>query len=65
MLTERIDELKEELVKDTQKVLRINSVVKYNEGNKKFGPGAEQVLETTLNIAKDMGFKTVNLDGIV
>ena len=65
MLIERIDELKEELVKDTQKILRINSVVKYNEGNKKFGSGAEKVLETTLNIAKDMGFKTVNLDGIV
>lgn len=64
MINERIEELKEDLVKDTQKILRINSVVKYNEDNKKFGNGAEKVLEETLNIAKNMGFKTVNLDGM-
>lgn len=65
MIKNEIDRLKDKLIEDTQKVLQINSVVKYDENGKKFGEGVTNSLKLVLSIAEDMGFKAVNLDDYV
>lgn len=65
MISKIIDDMRYELIKTTQEVIKINSVVHYNENGKKFGEGPDKALNKVLNIAEAMGFKTVNLDGLV
>ena len=64
-LNKRIDELREDLIKSTQEVLRIKSVEDVAVPGKPYGEGVNKALETALNIAKKLGFKTVNLDGYI
>lgn len=65
MIDEKINGLSDKLIEDTQKVLQINSVVKYNENGTRFGIGVTNALNTVLSIAEEMGFKAVNLDNYV
>ena len=64
-LNKRIDELREDLIKSTQEVLRIKSVEDVAVPGKPYGEGVNKALEAALNIAKKLGFKTVNLDGYI
>lgn len=60
---ERVDQLKEDIIRSAQKVIRVKSVEDEPETGKPFGPGVNECLETTLNIAEIMGLKTKNVDG--
>ncbi len=63
MLNEKIEELKEELVKSTQEVLKIKSVEEDAKEGMPFGEGVSKALNKTLDICSKLGFKTVNMDG--
>ncbi|GIM28790.1 dipeptidase PepV [Clostridium polyendosporum] len=64
----KIEELREELIKDTQKILKIKSVeIKEEVGvsYRPFGKGIGEALEFALALCKDFGFRTVNMDGYI
>lgn len=65
IINKKIEELKEDLIKDTQEILRIKSVEEPALPGKPFGEGVSKALETALSIAEKLGFKTKNLDGYV
>lgn len=64
-LNKRIDELKDELIKSTQKIIRIKSVEDEASDGMPFGEGVNRALECALKISKKLGFETKNLDGYV
>ncbi|MBE6069511.1 MAG: dipeptidase PepV [Clostridium lundense] len=64
-LNKKIDELKEELIKSTQQIIRIKSVEDEPKNGMPFGEGVNRALEYALKISKRLGFKTKNLDGYV
>lgn len=59
---ELIDSYKEDIVKSTQEIIRIKSVEDEEKPNMPFGEGVYLALDYALNLAKEMGFKTKNLD---
>jgi len=65
IINKKIDELKDDLIKDTQEVLRIKSIEEAALPGKPFGEGVSKALETALSISERLGFKTKNLDGYV
>lgn len=64
-INKRIEELQEELIKSTQEVIKIKSVLEEPQAGMPFGPGVARVLTKALEIAKKLGFKTVNMDGYI
>lgn len=64
-LNKRIDEFKEDIIKDTAELVKIKSVEEAPKGDMPFGEGPAKALQCALNIAKKLGFKTVNLDNYV
>ncbi|WP_125152482.1 dipeptidase PepV [Clostridium rectalis] len=64
-LNKKIHELKEELIKSTQEIMRIKSVEEEAKENMPFGEGVSKALECALEISRRLGFKTKNLDGYV
>lgn len=59
-----IENLKEEIIKNTQELIRIPSVGSTsNNINMPFGENANKALEYVLNLGKNLGFKVKNLDG--
>lgn len=64
-LNKKIDELKEELIKSTQEIIRIKSIEDEPKNGMPFGEGVNRALEYALKISKKLGFKTKNLDGYV
>lgn len=59
-----IENLKEEIIKSTQELIRIPSVGSTsNNINMPFGENANKALEYVLNLGKNLGFKVKNLDG--
>lgn len=59
-----IDNLKDEIIEKTQELIRISSVYsKSNDVNKPFGENANKALEYILDLGKNLGFRTKNLDG--
>lgn len=57
---------KDDLIKDLQALIRINSELTTFDPNRKgapFGEGNREALDLMLNIGKNDGFETVNLDG--
>lgn len=63
-LNKIIDDYKENIIKDTQKLISFNSI--YEECDvpgQPFGPEIASALECALEMAEDMGFKTRNVDG--
>ncbi|MGM0437911.1 MAG: dipeptidase PepV [Bacillota bacterium] len=62
-LNSRIDEMRDNIIATTQELIRIKSVQDSPEDGKPFGKGVNKALEATLEIAKNMGFKTENVDG--
>lgn len=60
-----IDEHFQGTLKDIQKIVRIKTVKEESTAGAPFGLGLKKGLEETLNIAKALGFKTVNLDNYI
>lgn len=64
MLENYIDTLKDEIVEKTQKLIQIPSVYsKSSDPSKPFGENVNKALEYILNLGKELGFKTKNIDG--
>ncbi|WP_050606512.1 dipeptidase PepV [Clostridium niameyense] len=60
-----VDGFKEEIIKSTQDLVKIRSVQDEPREGKPFGEGVASALDKALEISKELGFKTVNLDGYV
>ncbi|MEE0865403.1 MAG: dipeptidase PepV [Clostridia bacterium] len=64
MLDNYINNLKDEIIRSTQELIKIPSV--YNTSNNPsipFGENVNKALEYTLELGKKLGFRTKNLDG--
>jgi len=64
-LNNLIDVMKEDIIKSTQEIIKIKSVEGESKPGMPFGEGVNKALENALDVAKDLGFHTVNLDGYV
>jgi len=65
-LNEIIDSYKEDIIRDTQKLMAYNSVYeKSDQPGQPFGQQIAAALECALEMATGMGFKTRNVDGYV
>lgn len=64
-IDDRVDEIKDDIIKSIQDVVKIRSVTDKAKPGMPFGEGVGSTLEKALDIAENMGFKTVNLDGYV
>ena len=62
-LNKQIDEMKDNIIATTQELVKIKSVQDEAKEGKPFGEGVNKALETTLEIANNMGFETENIDG--
>lgn len=64
MLENYIENLKDEIIEKTQELIKIPSVhSKSTNPSKPFGENANKALEYILNLGKELGFRTKNLDG--
>lgn len=64
MLENYIENKKYEIIKKTQELIKIPSIhSESNDLSKPFGENANKALEYILNLGKELGFKTKNLDG--
>ena len=64
MLADVIDNLKDDIVKTTQELIRIPSVYeKSNDKKMPFGKNVNSALEYMLNLGEKLGFRTKNIDG--
>ena len=63
MLSERIDELKEEILSSTQRLLKIRSLEGKALPGMPFGKEVNDALMEALKISEELGFKTKNIDG--
>jgi len=64
-LNKLIDDMKEDIIKSTQEVIKIKSVESESKPGMPFGEGVAKTLECALNTAKRLGLHTVNVDGYV
>jgi succinyl-diaminopimelate desuccinylase len=64
-INNRIDEMKEDIIKSTTEVVKIKSLEGEPKEGMPFGEGPYTAMQKALEIAKGLGFKTVNLDGYV
>ena len=64
-LDEKILELKEEIISSVGKCVEIKSVEEEPKGNMPFGEGVQKALEYSLDLSKNLGFKTVNVDNMI
>ena len=64
MLDNIIDNLKNDIVKTTQELIKIPSVYSKSDDNSKpFGKNVNSALEYMLDLGKKLGFRTKNIDG--
>lgn len=64
-LNDQVNSLKEDLIRETQAILRIKSVQEEAQPGKPFGSGIDQALKAALALAEKLGFSTINLDGYI
>ena len=64
-LNKKVDQLKEDLVKSTQEIVKIKSVEGEPKDGMPFGEDVNNALKCALDISKKLGFKTVNMNGYV
>ena len=62
LLNKLIDSYRDDMVKDLQTLIRINSVKQDAIGDMPFGKGVQDALEAALAISERMGYKTRNID---
>lgn len=60
---ELVDSYKDDIIKTTQELVNIKSVEGVERKGMPFGEGPYKALEYALNLSKEMGFETANLDG--
>lgn len=65
LISNKIDDMKDDLIKSVQEIIKIKSVEDTTKDGMPFGEGVSKSLECALEISKKLGFKTVNLDGYV
>lgn len=61
--TKQIEGYKDDIVKSTQEIVNIRSVEGEAKPGMPFGEGAYEGLQYALNLSKEMGFETKNLNG--
>ena len=61
-IKEKIHSLSEDLLKNIERLVVINSQLGTPAEGMPFGPGPAKALDEALSIARELGFKTVNLD---
>ncbi len=64
-LDEKILQEKEEIIKGVEKCVQIKSVEEEPKENMPFGEGVQKVFEYSLDLSKNLGFKTVNVDNMI
>lgn len=64
-IDDRVDEIRDDIIKSIQEVVKIRSVTDAAKPGMPFGQGVGSTLQKALDIAESIGFKTVNLDGYV
>ncbi|MCY6371611.1 dipeptidase PepV [Clostridium ganghwense] len=64
-LNRKIDEMREEIIKSTQEIIKIKSVEEQPKEGMPFGEGPYNALKYALDLCEKLGFKTVNLDNYV
>lgn len=64
-LNKKIDELSSDLIKSTQEIVKIKSLEGEKKDNMPFGEDVDRCLNFALDLSKNLGFKTVNLDGYI
>ena len=64
-LNRKVDELKEEMIAATQKLVRVKSLEAAALPGMPYGKDVNTALETALGICSELGLKTVNVDGYV
>ncbi|WP_010239166.1 dipeptidase PepV [Clostridium arbusti] len=64
-INNKVDALREQLIEAVQNVIKVKSVEGKSEVGMPFGEGPANALETVLEIARNLGFKVVNLDNYV
>lgn len=64
-LDNKILELKDEIIKSVQGIIRIKSVEEKNESRFPFGLGVHNSLLYCLKLSEELGFKTKNIDNMV
>lgn len=64
-LNMKIDTMQEQLVCATQEILKIRSVEDEPKAGMPFGEGVARALDCALDISKNLGFKTANLEGYI
>lgn len=62
-INELIDTMKDDIVKATQGIVSIKSVMDEPKPGMPFGQGIHDALEYALNLSENLGFRTVNVDG--
>lgn len=62
-LNKKIDELKDDLILNTQQILKIRSIEDEAKPGMPFGEDVDKALKNALDICENLGFKTVNMDG--
>jgi len=60
-----VDSMKNEIIKATQDLVQIRSLESVPEPGAPFGREIRKCLDRTLEICKELGFKTENFDGFV
>lgn len=65
LINQKVEAMKDDLVKAAQEVLKINSVQDVPKAGMPFGEGVSKALDCALDIADKLGFKTVNIDGYI
>ncbi|MEW8956648.1 dipeptidase PepV [Clostridium sp.] len=63
MISKKVDELKDQLVRSTQEIIRIKSLEGEGKEGMPFGEAVNNALLCALKISEDLGFKTKNIDG--
>ncbi len=61
----KIDELSNSMIDDIIKIVKIDSTEQESTLDSPFGDGVREALETALNISKNLGFSTKNLDNYI
>ncbi len=65
LINKKVDELKDELIRSTQEVVRAKSVNGPKEPGKPFGEGPANAIAAALKVSEELGFKTKNVDNYV
>lgn len=64
-INNKVDELIDSLIKSVQEIIKIKSIEGTPQKNMPFGEDIGKALEKALEISKNLGFKTENVDGYV